>query len=80
MVVVPTNYYKTPTALLESLGVNMVIWANHNLRSAVQAIKSTCQTIYTEQSLVSVEGQVSLVTRVSLTKSIDISSMDGLSI
>ncbi|MCK9910231.1 isocitrate lyase/phosphoenolpyruvate mutase family protein, partial [Microbacteriaceae bacterium K1510] len=32
VVLVPTKYYRTPTDKFAELGVNLVIWANHNLR------------------------------------------------
>jgi len=35
VVLVPTNYYKTPTETWRKLGVNLIIWANHNMRASV---------------------------------------------
>lgn len=58
VVIVPTKYYKTPTPDFKDWGVSMVIWANHNMRAAVQAMQDTTRTIYEEQSLVNVEPKV----------------------
>lgn len=58
IVIVPTKYYSTPADHFRKLGISMVIWANHQMRSAITAMQKTVRTIYTEQSLVSVEDQV----------------------
>jgi len=57
---VPTKYYETSTEYLSQLGVSMIIWANHNLRSSVNAMQETCKMIYLSKSLVQVEPQVRL--------------------
>ena len=41
-----------------------VIWANHNMRSAVAAMKATSKAIFESQSLVSVEKNVTPVNEV----------------
>jgi len=38
VVIVPTKYYKTPTDDFRKWGVNLIIWANHNLRASVKAM------------------------------------------
>lgn len=48
VVIVPTKYYKTPTEDFKKWGVNMVIWANHNLRASVKAMQDTTRTIFKE--------------------------------
>lgn len=58
VVIVPTKYYKTPTQYFRDLGVSMVIWANHNLRSSITAMQGTTATIFKEQSLTSIEQNV----------------------
>ncbi|RDW20732.1 phosphoenolpyruvate mutase [Oceanobacillus chungangensis] len=59
VVIVPTKYYKTPTSLFQELGVSLVIWANHNLRASIKAMKETSGKIYQDQSLLHVEQTVS---------------------
>ena len=39
VIIVPTKYYKTPTDEIRSWDTSMVIWANHNMRAAVQAMQ-----------------------------------------
>lgn len=58
VVIVPTNYYQTPTDDFRDWGVSTVIWANHNIRASIDAIQKTTNTIYKEQSLKSIEPNV----------------------
>ncbi|AKF94468.1 phosphoenolpyruvate mutase [Brevibacillus laterosporus] len=55
IVIVPTKYYKTPLDKFEELGVSMVIWANHNLRSSIVAMQQTSKQIFEQKSLIQVE-------------------------
>lgn len=64
VVIVPTKYYSTPTEVIRSSGVRLVIWANHNLRSAINAMKETSARIFKEQSLVGIEDKVATVSEV----------------
>lgn len=59
--IVPTNYYTTSTDTFRSWGTNMVIWANHNMRSAVSAMQETSKRIYEDETLVNVETKVAKV-------------------
>jgi len=43
VILVPTNYYKTPTDTFRNWGVNMIIWANHLMRSSVTAMQKTAK-------------------------------------
>lgn len=61
IVIVPTNYYKTPTQLFHDMGVSLVIWANHNLRASVTAMKETSAKIFKDQSLMKVEPNIASV-------------------
>ena len=58
VIIVPTNYYQTPTEAFQKWGVSAVIWANHNLRSSIKAMQATSKQIYKEQSLVNVEPEI----------------------
>jgi len=64
VIIVPTNYYKTPTQELCDLGVSMIIWANHNLRASITAMQKISKQIYDEQSLLNVEHNISSVKEV----------------
>ncbi len=58
VVIVPTKYYATPTQVFRDAGISLVIWANHQLRSAITAMQETVNKIYTTQSLIEVEDKV----------------------
>lgn len=58
VVIVPTTYYDTPTAVFEEAGISLVIWANHLLRSSIKAMQQTAAEIYGEQSLHTIEDKV----------------------
>jgi len=46
VVIVPTKYYTTPTAQFRELGISLVIWANHNLRASIDAMKKITGQIF----------------------------------
>ncbi|MDX1412860.1 MAG: phosphoenolpyruvate mutase [Candidatus Promineifilaceae bacterium] len=58
VVIVPTMYFETPTSLFEKLGVSLVIWANHLLRTSIKAMQQTAAQIYSEQSLANIEPNI----------------------
>lgn len=58
IVIVPTTYAGTPTEKFSDAGISLIIWANHNLRSAINAMRETSQRIYDSQSLHDVEERV----------------------
>jgi len=64
VVIVPTKYYKTPTDTFRKLGISTVIWANHNMRTAVTAMQATSKQIFEDQSLVNVEKKIASVNEV----------------
>jgi phosphoenolpyruvate phosphomutase len=61
LVIVPTKYYATPTEVFRKAGINLVIWANHMIRTSIAAMQTTAATIYRQQSLVDIEGRVATV-------------------
>ncbi|MBU0991422.1 MAG: phosphoenolpyruvate mutase [Proteobacteria bacterium] len=58
VVIVPTKYYSTPTDRFQELGISLVIWANHLIRTAAEHMKRTARTIFEDQSLVGVEDKI----------------------
>ncbi|MDP5275457.1 phosphoenolpyruvate mutase [Chengkuizengella axinellae] len=64
IVLVPTKYYTTPTAEFEKVGANLVIWANHNLRACIDAIKHISEMIYRDESIVRAENLVAALEEV----------------
>ncbi len=61
VVIVPTMYYRTPTSVFEDAGIAMVIWANHNLRASIAAMREASRRIFEEQNLTGVEGRIASV-------------------
>jgi phosphoenolpyruvate phosphomutase len=58
VIVVPTKYYSVPTDQLRKLGIQLAIWANHNLRASIKAMQTTSKQIYLEESLINAENNV----------------------
>jgi len=58
VVIVPTNYYTTPTEDFAKAGISLAIWANHLMRASVRAMQTVAAEIYRAQSLVPVEDQI----------------------
>jgi phosphoenolpyruvate phosphomutase len=61
VVVVPTTYYSTPTDVFREHGISMAIWANQMLRTSVQAMQKTCSTLFSTETLMSVEDGIAPV-------------------
>ncbi|HJO89002.1 MAG: phosphoenolpyruvate mutase [Alphaproteobacteria bacterium] len=61
VVIVPTMYYETPTEAFRTAGISMVIWANHNLRASISAMRDVCRKICEEQRLVDIEDKITSV-------------------
>jgi len=64
IIIVPTKYYSVPTEKFEKLGVSMIIWANHNLRTSITALQKTSTQIFKDQSLINVEDEIVKVSEV----------------
>ncbi len=62
--IVPTKYYSTPTDEFRKAGISVVIWANHNLRAAITAMRETSRQIFREESLAGVDGTMVTVKEV----------------
>ena len=58
MIVVPTTFSQTPTAVFAEAGFRAVVWANHTLRSSIAAMQATCRQIFEEQSVTGVAGKI----------------------
>lgn len=61
VVIVPTKYYSTPTDVFRAAGFSLAIWANHLLRAAIVAMRDCAETLYREQSLISIEDHIAPV-------------------
>jgi phosphoenolpyruvate phosphomutase len=58
LVIVPTTYYDTPTESYERVGISLVIWANHNLRASINAMRATSRRIMADRALTGVEHEI----------------------
>jgi phosphoenolpyruvate phosphomutase len=64
VIIVPTTYYRTPTQKFRESKTSIIIWANHNIRSAISAMRETSRRIYRDQSLIGVEDSISSVNEI----------------
>jgi phosphoenolpyruvate phosphomutase len=46
------------------MGISLVIWANHNLRTAIVAMQETTKRIFEDESLINVESNVATLKEV----------------
>jgi phosphoenolpyruvate phosphomutase len=58
VVIVPTKYYSTPTAVFREHNFSMVIWANHLLRGSIKAMQEVATEIRDQESLIRVEDRI----------------------
>lgn len=58
VVIVPTKYYSVPTDRFRESGVSVAIWANHNLRASIMAMKNISREIHRDESLIHAEQKV----------------------
>jgi len=61
VVIVPTTYYATPTEDFRKHGASVVIWANHNLRASIAAMRETSRRIMRDENLLGVEDNIASV-------------------
>ncbi|MBI3018130.1 MAG: phosphoenolpyruvate mutase [Deltaproteobacteria bacterium] len=64
IIIVPTKYYSTPTQVFRDHHISLIIWANHLMRSAITAMKTTAKKIHSTQSLLEVEDKIASVNEV----------------
>jgi phosphoenolpyruvate phosphomutase len=58
VLLVPTKYWRTPTADFRARRVSAVIWANHLLRASISAMQTTAKQIRDDESLLTAEPAV----------------------
>lgn len=58
VIIVPTKYYSVPTEHFRKAGISAIIWANHNIRTAIKGMQETSARIFAEQTLINVESKV----------------------
>jgi phosphoenolpyruvate phosphomutase len=58
VVIVPTKYYQTPVSEYRAAGISTVIWANHNVRASVSAMRNVCARILQDEGIAGIESEV----------------------
>ncbi len=58
LVIVPTTYADTPTEVFRNLGISIGIWANHTMRSSINAMQAVCREIREKESVAGLNGMV----------------------
>ncbi len=58
VLLVPTKYWRTPTADFRARRVSAVIWANHLLRASISAMQQMAKRIRDDESLINAEPNV----------------------
>ncbi len=58
VVIVPTKYPWTPTDRFREAGISIAIWANHNMRASITAMRETSRRIYREESIEGVDKEI----------------------
>tara|TARA_B100001093_G_scaffold400065_1_gene387580 strand:- start:9099 stop:10712 length:1614 start_codon:yes stop_codon:yes gene_type:complete len=64
VIIVPTKYYSTPTEIFEKNNISVVIWANHILRSGIDAMQKTAKKIYLDKNLLDIEDNIATVSEI----------------
>ncbi len=64
VIIVPTTYFDTPTDIWRKAKVSLVIWANHNLRASITAMREVSARIHRDQTIAGVENEVATVSDV----------------
>jgi phosphoenolpyruvate phosphomutase len=61
VVIVPTMYYTTPTQQFRDQGIALAIWANHNMRAAIQSMRDISREIFESETLLGIETRIPTV-------------------
>jgi phosphoenolpyruvate phosphomutase len=71
VVIVPTMYHQTPMSVFEEVGISMVIWANHLLRSSISAMQQAALRILKNRSVVDLEAEIAPISEVFRLQDVD---------
>lgn len=58
VVIVPTTYATTPTAVFREAGFSVVIWANHLLRASIAAVQSVATELKQAESVAAIQDRL----------------------
>lgn len=71
VVIIPTTYYSTPLEVFRSAGVSVVIWANHLIRAATQAMQQVARRIAEDGTVLDVEDRIAGVREILRLQGVD---------
>ena len=61
LVIVPTKYYSTPTEVFKKSNIQLVIWANHLIRSSVKYMQNVASNIKKRETVTEIEDNIATV-------------------
>ena len=61
LLIVPTKYYSAPADVFRKAGIDLVIWANHTLRSSIKAMETSSKIIFETESVIDIEDRIATV-------------------
>ena len=61
LVIVPTKYYSTPTEVFKKSNIQLVIWANHLIRSSVKYMQNVASNIRKRETVTEIEDNIATV-------------------
>ncbi|MCI0400204.1 MAG: phosphoenolpyruvate mutase [Gammaproteobacteria bacterium] len=64
LVIVPTTYCSTPTAVFRKAKISLVIWANQMIRTAISSMSVIAREIRSSETLVNVEDRIAPIREV----------------
>jgi phosphoenolpyruvate phosphomutase len=61
LVIVPTTYASTPSAVFRRAGIGLVVWGNALIRASVAAMQRVARVVHQGETLVDVESEIASV-------------------
>ncbi len=58
LIIVPTKYYSTPTEVFKKSNIQIIIWANHLIRSSVKYMQTVASNIKSKETVTEIEDNI----------------------
>ncbi len=58
LLLIPTTYYSTPIEVFEKLGISLIIWANHMIRSSIASMQKSAEHIVRTRTTHNIEDDI----------------------
>lgn len=58
LVIIPTKYYSTPTAVFRRSKIRLVIWANHMIRAAIVSMQAMAREVQRSETVSGIEDSI----------------------